>query len=134
MESGIFGKGAAEAGDEDLEAPGVEEIVVAPKVQEDVLGGDDFALMLAKALEDIGFPARQDGGFSGGAMQKLRCFRVELEISKGEDGSFFSLPGLASQQGFHPDNQFRYGEGLFQLVICAEVEAGDNVIDRGLGG
>ena len=49
---------ATEAGDEDLEAAGVEEVIVAPEVQEDVLGGDDFALVLAKALEDIGFPAR----------------------------------------------------------------------------
>ena len=38
---------AAEAGDEDLETAGVEEVIVAPEVQEDVLGGDDFALMLA---------------------------------------------------------------------------------------
>ena len=63
-DAGVAGEDAAEAGDENLEAAGVEEVVVAPKVQEDVLGGDDFALMLAKALEDIGFPARQDGGFS----------------------------------------------------------------------
>ena len=50
MELGIFGEGAAETGDEDLEAAGVEEVVIAPEVQEDVLGGDDFALMQAKAL------------------------------------------------------------------------------------
>ena len=50
VELGIFGEGAAETGDEDLEAAGVEEVVIAPEVQEDVLGGDDFALMQAKAL------------------------------------------------------------------------------------
>ena len=39
-EAGVFGEGAAEAGDEDLEAAGVEEVVIAPEGQEDVLGGD----------------------------------------------------------------------------------------------
>ena len=33
----------AEAGDEDLKAAGVEEIIVAPEGQEEVLGGDDAA-------------------------------------------------------------------------------------------
>lgn len=46
-DAGILGEVATEAGDEDLEATGVEEVVVAPEVQEDILGGDDFALMLA---------------------------------------------------------------------------------------
>ena len=32
-----------EAGDEDLEAAGVEEVVIAPEGKEDVLGGDDVA-------------------------------------------------------------------------------------------
>ena len=125
---------ATEAGDEDLEAAGVEEVVIAPEVQEDVLGGNDFALVLAKALEDIGFTARQDGGFSGDAMLKLRCFRVEPEFSDGEYGGSFGLPGFATQQGFHPNNKFWYGEGLLEIVVGSQVEAGDNVIDRCLGG
>ena len=37
----------AEAGDEDLEAAGVEKVVIAPKGQEDVLGGDDAAAAFA---------------------------------------------------------------------------------------
>ena len=37
----------AEAGDKDLEAAGVEEVVVAPERQEDVLGGDDAAAAFA---------------------------------------------------------------------------------------
>ena len=40
-------EGSAEAGDEDLEAAGVEEVVVAPEGQEDVLGGDDAAAAFA---------------------------------------------------------------------------------------
>ena len=36
-DTGIFGEGAAEAGDEDLEAAGVEEVIVAPQVEEEVL-------------------------------------------------------------------------------------------------
>ena len=43
----VAGEVATEASDEDLEAAGVEEVVVAPEIQEDVLGGDDFALVLA---------------------------------------------------------------------------------------
>ena len=125
---------ATEAGDEDLKAAGVEEVVIAPEVQEDALGGNDFALALAKALENIGFPARQDGEIVGGAMLKLRCFRVELKFSDGEYGSSFSLTGLATQQGFHPDNQFRNGEGFLEIVVGSQVEAVDNVIDRCLGG
>ena len=125
---------ATEAGDEHLEAAGVEEVVIAPEVQKNVLGGDDFTLMLAKALKDIGFPARQDGELTGGAMLKLRCFRVELEFSDGEYGGPFSLSGLASQQGFYSYNQFRNGKGLLEIVVCSQIEAGDNVIDRCLGG
>ena len=51
----------AEAGNEDLEAADVEEIVVAPEGQEDVLGGDDAAAAFAKELEDIGLAARDEG-------------------------------------------------------------------------
>lgn len=47
MNAGVVGEVATEAGDEDLEATGVEEVVVAPEVQEDILGGDDLALVLA---------------------------------------------------------------------------------------
>lgn len=45
-------------------------------------------------------------------MLKLRCFRVELKFSNGEYGGSFSLTGLVSKQGFHPDNQLRNSEGL----------------------
>ena len=40
---GILGEVATEASDEDLEAAGVEEVVVAPEIQEDVLHGDYFS-------------------------------------------------------------------------------------------
>lgn len=40
---GVFGEGTAEAGDEDLEAAGVEEVIVAPEVQEEVLHRDYFS-------------------------------------------------------------------------------------------
>ena len=43
----VFGEGTAQAGDEDLEAAGVEEVVIAPEGQEDVLGGDDAAAAFA---------------------------------------------------------------------------------------
>ena len=51
----------AEAGNEDLEAADVEEIVVAPEGQEDVLGGDDTAAAFAKELENVGLAARDEG-------------------------------------------------------------------------
>ena len=44
---GIAGEAVAETGDEDLEAAGVEEVVIAPERQEDVLGGDDAAAAFA---------------------------------------------------------------------------------------
>ena len=47
LDAGIFGEVVTEAGDEDLEAAGVEEVVVAPEGQEDVLGGDDAAAAFA---------------------------------------------------------------------------------------
>ena len=47
LDAGIFGEAMTEAGDEDLEAAGVEEVVVAPEGQEDVLGGDDAAAAFA---------------------------------------------------------------------------------------
>ena len=46
-DAGIAGEAVTEAGDEDLEAAGVEEVVIAPEGQEDVLGGDDVAAAFA---------------------------------------------------------------------------------------
>ena len=46
-DAGGFGEAVAEAGDEDLEAAGVEEVVIAPEGKEDVLGGDDTAAAFA---------------------------------------------------------------------------------------
>ena len=43
----IAGKMVTEAGDEDLEAAGVEEVVIAPEGKEDVLGGDDVTAAFA---------------------------------------------------------------------------------------
>ena len=42
-----MGKTVAETSNEDLEAAGVEEVVVVPEGQEDVLGGDDAAAAFA---------------------------------------------------------------------------------------
>ena len=47
LDAGVAGEAVAEAGDEDLEAAGVEEVVIAPEGQEDVLGGDDAAAAFA---------------------------------------------------------------------------------------
>ena len=41
---------------------------------------------------------------------------------------------LSAQEGFHPDYEFGDGEGLFEVVVAAEVEAADYVIDTGLCG
>ena len=41
----------AKAGDEGLEATGVEEVVIAPEGQEDALGGDDTSADFAYELE-----------------------------------------------------------------------------------
>ena len=49
----------AEAGDEDLKAAGVEEIIVAPEIEEEVLHGHDFSVGAAEAAEDFGFPVGQ---------------------------------------------------------------------------
>ena len=63
-DAGVFGEGAAEAGDEDLEAAGVEEVVVAPEVEEEVLHGHDFSVGAAEAAEDFGFPMGQARGLA----------------------------------------------------------------------
>ena len=47
LDAGNFGEAVAEAGDEDLEAAGVEEVVIAPEGKEDVLGGDDTSAAFA---------------------------------------------------------------------------------------
>ena len=67
-DAGVFGEGAAEAGDEDLEAAGVEEVIVAPQVEEEVLHGNDFAAGPAETAEDFGFTVGEVDGFllSGG--------------------------------------------------------------------
>ena len=52
------------AGDEDLEAAGVEEVVVAPEVEEEVLHGNDFSVGTAEAAEDFGFPMGQARGLA----------------------------------------------------------------------
>ena len=63
-DTGIFGKCTAQAGDEDLEAAGVEEVVVAPEVEEEVLHGNDFSMGTAEAAEDFGFPMGQARGLA----------------------------------------------------------------------
>ena len=63
-DAGVFGECAAQAGDEDLEAAGVEEVVVAPEVEEEVLHGHDFSVGAAEAAEDFGFAVGKVGGFT----------------------------------------------------------------------
>lgn len=60
----FFGEGAAETGDEDLETAGVEEVVVAPQVEEKVLHGYDFSVGTAEAAEDFGFAVGEVGAIS----------------------------------------------------------------------
>ena len=61
---GVFGEGAAEAGDEDLEAAGVEEVIVAPEVQEEVLHRDHFSFGPTEAAEDFGLAMGKVRGFA----------------------------------------------------------------------
>ena len=63
-DAGVAGEVAAETGDEYLEAAGVEEVVVAPEVEEEVLHGDHFAVGAAEAEEDFGFAVGKAGGFA----------------------------------------------------------------------
>ena len=63
-DAGVFGEGAAEAGDEDLEAAGVEEVIVAPQVEEEVLHGNDFAAGPAETAEDFGFTVGEVDGLA----------------------------------------------------------------------
>ena len=63
-DAGIFGEGAAEAGDEDLEAAGVEEVIVAPQVEEEVLHGNDFAAGPAETAEDFCFTVGEVDGLA----------------------------------------------------------------------
>ena len=63
-DAGVFGEGAAEAGDEDLETAGVEEVIVAPEVEEEVLHGHDFSVGAAEAAEDFGFAVGQVDGLA----------------------------------------------------------------------
>ena len=67
---------ATEAGDEDLEAAGVEEVVVAPEVEEEVLHGYDFSVGAAEAAEDFGFAVGKARGFSfRDVFKRLGCGR-----------------------------------------------------------
>ena len=63
-DAGVFGEGAAEAGDEDLEAAGVEEVIVAPEVEKEVLHGNDFSVGTAEAAEDFGFAVGEVDGIA----------------------------------------------------------------------
>ena len=63
-DAGVFGECAAQAGDEDLEAAGVEEVVVAPEVEEEVLHGNDFSVGTAEAAEDFGFTVGEVDGLA----------------------------------------------------------------------
>ena len=50
---------AAQLGNENVQAPGVEKIVVAPDIFKNSLPVDRFAFVLAKQLQDIAFSCRQ---------------------------------------------------------------------------
>ena len=81
-DAGVFGEGAAEAGDEDLEAAGVEEVVVAPEVEEEVLHRHDFSVGAAQASEDFGFAVGEAGGFSFREIfKRLGCGRALLRMA-----------------------------------------------------
>ena len=49
----------AQLGDEDVEASGIEEAIIAPEFQEDVLALHDVIPILHKHTEDFGFSMRQ---------------------------------------------------------------------------
>ena len=127
---------ATEAGDEDLEAAGVEEVVVAPEVEEEVLHGHDFSVGAAEAAEDFGFAVGKARGFSfRDVFKRLGCGR-EAVISKGVfvllRFQSFSHIGF-SHQRLDADDEFLDGEWFLEVVVGSQFEAGDNIVRSGFG-
>ena len=70
-----------QSGDECLEAAGAEEVVVAPEVQQDVLGGDDGMRMATEAFQYLAFPVGQFVAFAGGQVGQCPFAGVELVVA-----------------------------------------------------
>ena len=135
-DAGIFGEGAAEAGDEDLEAASVEEVIVAPEVKEEVLHGDNFAAGTTEAAEDFGLTVGQVRGFAFRQVFKRLRGRDETVISYQVFTLFGFLPlchiGFA-HQSLDTDDEFLDGKWFFEVIVGSQFEAGYDIVRGGFG-
>ena len=55
----VFRKFVTKLGDENMQASGIEEAVIAPKFKKNALGADYFVAMLTQSAEDFRFTMRK---------------------------------------------------------------------------
>lgn len=100
-------------GDEHVQASGVEEAVVAPKVEQQVLGVDYPVAVLAKAFQDFRFAVREFhlpvGMGRGWGARESEALRdgVEVVVAMRTGGSVSKRKGTGIMMDF--------GHGLHQI-------------------
>ena len=118
----------AKFGDEDVETASVEEGVVAPEVEENVLDGHHFALMQTEEMEDFGLPMRQgDDVWREAIVGKEQLLGEGVELVVADDKQVLSIFGdrglcdaSTSDEGFEANHQFLHAKGFAQVVVGSE--------------
>ena len=132
---------AAEADDEVVNGSGVGVLADAPDVFEDLLAGDDLAGAEGEVAEEIGL----HDGEAGGAVRGDELEGVEADGAAvkgvGVGGGWFGggdgrrgLPHGSAEEGLDADEEDVEVEGLGEVVVCAGLDAFEDVFGAGAGG
>lgn len=124
----------AQLGDENVHAAGVEETVVAPKGNQNRLSAQHVVGVLHEHSEDLGlaigeaFDLVADLKGLLGDPEGVTTDRIKVRTLVSRDGDG------AAQQRLHANDQLGHVEGLLQVVVAAQLEAGHQVVGRRAGG
>ena len=121
----VFRKFVAQLGDEDVQAAGVEETVIAPKVEQDALRADHLITVFAQPFQYFSFAVGEFRLCSG--MRELLRDGVEAVVTYLEAG-LFRLGSLVEAEGpadecLDAHDQFLHAEGFLQIVVWRPVRS-----------
>ena len=119
-----------------MQAARIEETVVTPKVEQDILGIHYLITVFAQAFQNFGLAVGEFLLYSG--MGQYLCDRVEMVITYLETGfflfRFFFECKCFAHQRFNAYDKFLHAERLFQIVVGPEFKAFYHIIDGRTGG
>ena len=119
--------------DEHMQTPGIEETVISPKFQQNVLRIDHLIPVLTKPFQYFRLAVGEFLSHSG--MQQ--CLRDRIE----QITSYFKTAGNLclreaerfSHQRLDTYDQFLHAERLFQIIVCSEFESFYHIVDGRTG-